>query len=275
MEIIDLADDLSPIPYSKLAPREYRKLHNLHTSVQKDKSDASVRLPKQKPQFSYASGNESDFPFLRKPDADDVFDSGDSAGEEDFPSPSALLTRDDNIDDPFESGNISYENATPISSLQDDSLKFFQDGMLCLDETVMLRPPTPKVNSSFANGVFDFETFGEMHGEPEMCLSSMMRESRKRERSLSPVSPGLKHRRVAKEETKTSPQMRELGQKEGSSAPELPEVDCRSVMKQGLGEETTQQSGQQSTQQRPVPAWVDEFDSNLIESLKDFVDFVD
>jgi ATP-dependent DNA helicase HFM1/MER3 len=250
-------------------------LHNLHTSAQKDRSDTSVRLPKQKPQFSYASGNEPDLPFLRKPNAGDVFDSGDSAGEEDFPSPSALLRRDENIDDPFESGNISYENVTPISSLQDDSFESFQEGMFGLEETATPRPPTPKVNSSFANGIFDFEAFDEKHGEPEMYSSPLMRESRKRERSLSPVSPGFKHRRVAKEEPKTSSPMRDLGQKERSSVPELPELECRRVKKDELREETTQKSGQQSTQQRPVPAWVDEFDANLIESLMGFVDFVD
>jgi ATP-dependent DNA helicase HFM1/MER3 len=258
------------MPYSKLAPREYRKLHNVHTNVQKDKADISMRLPKQKPQFSYASGNEPDLPFLRKHNANDVSYSGDSAGEEDFPSPSALLRGEYNIADLFESGNVSYKNTTPTSSLQDDSLESLEDGMRGLDETVIVRPPTPKINSNFANGFFDFEAFEEMHGEPARYSSPLMRESRKRERSLSPVSPGFKHRQIPKEGPKTSPPFREL-----SSTLELPEVECRKVKKKELGGKSTEKNSQQSTQQRAVPAWVDEFDADLIESLMDVVDFVD
>jgi ATP-dependent DNA helicase HFM1/MER3 len=255
------------MPYSKVAPREYRKLHNLHASVQRDKSELSVRLPKQKPQFSYASGHEPDLPFLRKSEVandDDIFDPGQS--DEEFPSPSALAAYlKGDSDDPFESGNIAYEEAT--STGQDDSLQSLEAGMLGLEEPVIRRLPTPKVNSSFVNGVFDFDAFDEKYGEPERFSSPLMRDSRKRERSQSPVLPEAKLRRVANQEPEASPLIRTSDNQESSATSEIPKVESRRVVKQQLA--------QQATQQRSVPAWVDEFDAELIESLIGIVDFVE
>src|SRR6187402_2493425 len=73
VEVVDLAEEEpSPAPYENSAPREYRKLHKLHTSVQQDKV---VRRTKQDPQFSYASGEQPVLSFLNNNEpADNTFD---------------------------------------------------------------------------------------------------------------------------------------------------------------------------------------------------------
>jgi ATP-dependent DNA helicase HFM1/MER3 len=197
--VIDLAQAISPTPYPKLAPRDYRKLHNLHTSVQSDKS---VRLPKQKPGFSYASGQEPLLPFLHRYENFAVeVDSADS-GDDDFPPPSALAgIQSDRLQrqDPFESTNPQIEDPT-ASSFPDNSQASLEAGMLELAEPAS----TP-----------------------------IIKEPLKRERSATPESLQAKHRRITKDELVSQPT------------------------------------------QPTVPDWVNDFDSDLINELKGFVDFVD
>jgi ATP-dependent DNA helicase HFM1/MER3 len=271
---VDLAEQLSPIPYSKLAPLEYRKLHKLHASVQKNKSEPSVRLPKQKPQFSYASDSEPDLPFLRKPKAKgggDILGTGETDGEDDLPSPSAIAAfwKGDS-DEPFEPGNVNHEEALRTSTVMYD-----EAGMLDLDESIPLQPPTPKVDSSFANGVFDFDAFNEKYGEPVVYSSPLMSAARKRERSPSPPLPEKRHRRVKGEETKSGPSMRSSEQQESTAAPDSPVIKGPKIKIDDLINENSQPNAEQHTQQRAVPAWVGEFDADLIESLMGIVDFVE
>ena len=170
-QVIDLAQAISPTPYPKLAPRDYRKLHNLHTSVQSDKS---VRLPKQKPGFSYASGQEPHLPFLHKYENFAVeFDSEDS-GDDDFPPPSALTgIQSDRLQsqDQFESSNLQIEDPT-AASFPDNSQASLEAGMLELTEPAMVGPASSQVDSSFANGVFDFDAFATSSETPKKQTSS-------------------------------------------------------------------------------------------------------
>lgn len=289
VEVVDLAAELSSTPYSKLAPREYRKLHSLHASVQK--ADTSFRLPKQKPQFSYASENQPDLPFLRKAkvkDADDIFGFEESDEEEDFPSlsaianPSALAKHlKGDSDDPFESGNVKYEEAFQPPADLDGSLESLEVGMVGMDEPLPLRPPTPKINSSFANGVFDFEAFEENYGEPEMYSSPLISTSRKRELSPSPALPQSKYRRVSQDGETSSAIRNTIEQQiaasvkyESSTPSEIPIVESRRIKIQDLIEDP-QPKVEQNNQQRSVPSWVNEFDADLIESLMGSVDFID
>jgi ATP-dependent DNA helicase HFM1/MER3 len=260
VELVDLVEELSAVPNSDLASRDYRKSHSLHTSIGKDKA---VHLPKQKPQFLYGSGHEADLPFLQKTENNkDPFDSGDSAGEDEFPSPYALLKGDDDIPDPFESGSICYQKATTTSSSPEDSLGSLEAAMIGFEDSVMLRAPTPKVNSSFANGVFDFEAFPDHHEEQEMFSSPVMRESLRKNRSPSPLTITTMNKdHPPNLLTRKSPK------REPSESPEQPEVKHRRVLKT--------EPAQQTSQELSVPAWVDEFDSDIIEGLKGFVDFVD
>jgi ATP-dependent DNA helicase HFM1/MER3 len=256
LEIVDLAQEMAPVPYSDLAPRDYRKLHNLHTKVQADKI---VRLPKQKPQFSYASGEQPDLSFLHKSKAhDDVF--GSDSGPEDFPSPSRIMGDCSREPHTMLANVGSHVNADPFSSMQDDSLESIEAAMIGLDDSVILRrPSTPKVDSSFANQVFDFDAYNGKTDEQDIYSSPLMRETYKRARSPTPEVSAIKHRRVRKEDI-----MKEVlpikHQTPGAQA---------SFLLQDIP--TTQETHKQSS----VPLWVDDMDPDLIESLKGFVDFID
>ena len=252
-----MAKEIFPVDYSDVAPRDYRKLHSLHTSVQTDKA---VRLPKQKPHFSYGSGWDPDLPFLHQgKNSNDPFDSDDSVGEQEFPSPSALVKEDDDTLDPFECGIISYQKDIATSSSH-ESMGSLEEAMVGFEDSVMLRAQNPRVNSSFANKVFDFEAFPDQREEGELFSSPLMTATRKLNRPSSPTPSPRK-------DDSLSPRARNALKRRLSDSPENPEVKHHRI--------TNVEPTQQISQQPSVPAWVDEFDSDIIEGLKGFVDFVD
>ena len=253
-----MAEEIFPIDYSDVALRDSRKLHSLPTSVQKDKA---VRLPKQKPHFSYGSGRDPEPPFLHQANnSNEPFDSDDSVGEQDFPSPSALVKEDEDTMDPFESGTISYQKDTATSFASEESMGSLEEAMVGFEDSVMLRAQSPRVNSSFANKVFDFEAFPDRREEEEMFSSPLMTASRKLNRPSSPLSSPRK-------DDSQSPRVRNALKRRLSDSPENPEMKHNRI--------TNDEPTQQMSQQPSVPAWVDEFDSDIIEGLKGFVDFVD
>jgi len=241
MEVVDLAKDRPPVTYADIAPREYRKLNTLHNSVQKNQPDKVMRLPKQKPQFEYGSGKEAQLPFGRETQNDaDVSGSGD---EMDLPSPSKMWGSKKKSPDPFETDLAPYQAQNPISSFPDDSIESLEAGMIGLSDSMMLRGATPKMDSSFADGIFDFDAYNNDHddhdAQPENTVMPSIEE---------PSPPAIPEHSL-----KRTP----------SPSLEEPEMKCRRVAKPD------------PTQLSSVPAWVDEFDSDLIDGLKGIVDFVD
>jgi ATP-dependent DNA helicase HFM1/MER3 len=247
VELVDLTQDLEPISYAQLGPRDYRKLHTLHTSVQSDKT---VRLPKKKPEFSYASGKAPEPPFLYKSDEfANIFDSA-GPGDDEFPSPAALEPEwSAQIFNPIPTNSLNLrEDGIESSSFPDASQASLEAGMLELADAAMIDSLSPKDGSSFANGVFDFDAYNEPDQTPEKSVISstakdilgkdstftpIVVDSLKRDRAATPELQNAKHRRVTKEEP--------------------------------VSHATT----------ASVPDWVNEFDSDLINELKGFVDFVD
>ncbi|KAE9373450.1 P-loop containing nucleoside triphosphate hydrolase protein [Stipitochalara longipes BDJ] len=237
-EILDLAQDPEPTSYAKLGPRDYRKLHNLHTSIQSDKT---VRLPKQKPGFSYASGKEPYLTFLHKSE-----DNADSEYDE-FPSPSDMAPAHwhrNPSPDSFESFNIQEVDFAP-PSFPASSLASLEAGMIELDDTSMVHDPSVEVDSSFANGVFDFDAFNETPSKP--ISSSPAKEVRKNEVASTPIE-------------------KDSVKREFPATPEPQHAKHRRVTKDGPVSQASQGA---------VPAWVNDFDSDLINELKGFVDFID
>ncbi len=250
VEVIDLAKELSPVPYASLAPREYRKLHKLQTSVQEDKS--SQRLT-HKSRFSYASGKSSDISFLEKNHDTLTLNDLDNNDENEFPSPSALLGFNE---DPYDFGSDPFADDIPVtprdqdpvstvapapqSSFRDDLMEILDVDMLELSDPVVAKPPTPKVGSSFYNDLFDFAAFENNFEILEKVPSSpidknqaplsTLENATKRSLSISPAPPKAKHQRV-------------------TNAPTAAESS--------------------------VPTWLNDFDPKLIDALKDYVDFVD
>jgi ATP-dependent DNA helicase HFM1/MER3 len=256
MEVVDLAEELPPMPHS-IASREYR---NLHTSDQK--SDGSVRLPKQKPQFAYISGSSPDLPFLRrsKLNDDDVVGSEESE-DEDLPS------------DPLGTSKVGREEPASISTFSEHALSDSEAALLGLEELLPTTSPNPKFNSRFANGIVDLNTFDEEHCNSDAYSSPLMGASRKRERSHSPTLLEGKRHRVSME-TEDSRPMRSSNQTEIPATLSTPVAQNRVVQMQDWID-NPQPNSEQTAKQRSVPAWVDEFDAEFIDSFMGIVDFVE
>jgi ATP-dependent DNA helicase HFM1/MER3 len=253
VEVIDLVDGGSQSSKIDLTSKDSHKLHKLHTSIQKDKD---VRLPKQKPQFSYTNGKASSQPFPNNSQATGEAFDYDLEDEDDLPSPSALFRDGKVISAPFQSSELVAQDQTAISSIHDNSLESLEAAMIGLGDSMELRQqtpspkvPTPRVTSSFANRIFDFDRYSE-DPEEDRYSSPLMRESRKRVRPRS-----------------------------GSPTPELPTVKRQRVKKPDLLEEKEspyRDHIQQETFHKPsVPSWVDGTDQSILDDLKDIVDFVD
>ncbi|KAH9216380.1 Sec63 Brl domain-containing protein [Leptodontidium sp. 2 PMI_412] len=244
-EIVDLSKTLSPVSYANIAPRDYQKLHKLHTSVQADQP--SLRLT-QKPLFSYANGEELEISFLKKKTGESSR-LKDYDDELEFPSPTALLGLDD---DPFEHSLDPFESvvsnsrdaAAPasVSSYQDDSIESLEVTMMELDDPGIAKSAPPNVSSSFCDDLFDFDMFEE---DDEMAQN---------------FAPGA----TFDKPTVSPPTQSSAIKRPLSASPEQAEVKHRRVTED-----------ESMTRASSVPSWVNEFDSDLIDGLKDFVDFVD
>jgi len=220
-------------------------LNALHNSVQKNHPDKIIRLPKQKPQFEYGSGKEAQLPFRPKIEKDDVFDSDN---EVDLPSPSALFGRQQESPGPFETSSIPYQDENDISLFLDNSLESLEAGMIGLSDSMMPRGLTPRVDSSFADGVFGFNKYqnnGQLQAE-----DTTMTENE----SLVEGPADL-------------PEAKRYLKREPSPSLDESEVKHRRISRSELVQERSQAPS--------VPAWVDEFDPELIEGLEGIVDFVD
>jgi len=244
VEVVDLAKDPPKTSDGNSALRGYGKLHSLHRSVQK------IRLPKLKPQFTYTSDEQPELPFLHKNEkSDDIFDNDDFGDDDDFPSPSALFKEDGDREIFPLSKAVAASTGRDVASnsIWDDSLESLEAGTIGLSDPMMLRPPTPKVNTSFANGVFDFDAFSNHRDDQEKSTSPSTKASEEEGQVPSPV-------------------IKKSRKRERSTSPEL-QIKRPRNMDEVLAEKSNQQSS--------IPSWLDEFDSDLIDELKGFVDFVD
>jgi ATP-dependent DNA helicase HFM1/MER3 len=287
MEIIDLAQD-HPTTYSDLAPRDYRKLNNLHSSIQEN--NKAIRLMTQKPRYQYGSGDPPQLPFAPSTKStDDLFDETEYP-DDDFPSPSALVpgSRNNRIEksvlyevdqpsndgdvehsstlgmdckenarDPFEEETVFFPKQRPTSSYDNSSLDSLEAGMLDLGEQLAEPVPgaeSPKLNSSFVDGVFDFEAFNDG------------KDSQGSHLSLSAYQPaGL--------QPPTTDHTQHPMKRLRSPTPEEEVVKCRRITKDCNAMQTPQASLEPP---KPVyPEWLSEFDADLVNELKDVVDFID
>ncbi|KAF7955567.1 hypothetical protein EAE96_004493 [Botrytis aclada] len=197
VEVIDLSNVLPQVTYPDVAPGVCRNVRILHTKIQKD---TSVRLPKGQPKFSYASGQMPNLSFMdpdgskdQRRDDSEHFDSD----EYEFPSPSALLTREKqpskdvsvsaiHLPPPSMSLGISKQARNEQQPLPDDPFEdssgSLEAAMIGLDDSINLRtapvapnpPATPKLNTSFANNVFDFAAFNSEEVKEQHFSSPLM-----------------------------------------------------------------------------------------------------
>ncbi|ESZ95176.1 hypothetical protein SBOR_4440 [Sclerotinia borealis F-4128] len=305
VEIIDLSRTLPAVTYPDVAPRDYRKLHNLHTSIQKD---SSVRLPKNPPIFSYASGELPNLSFMDtggskngNNDESNLYDSD----EYEFPSPSALLSSNKRAATSGPSsqswlpppavgiGRQERNNHLNPSTSDDpfeDSSGSVEAAMIGLDDSMKLRPATPKLNTSFANNVFDFEAFNSEEANAQHFSSPLMSDSRRKNiqkeveggEEMDTIDDGM----PSMKRQQSSPWMRDFrngmtghdhGDESGyeyDESPVLPQMKRRRIDagededrdEEGAGDSEMNQEGvMKSTGGSNAPAWVHNMGSEIMD----------
>jgi ATP-dependent DNA helicase HFM1/MER3 len=228
--MIDLVDDDPSSSHEHLSHSDYN-------------NEKSVRLPKKKPKFSYASGQQPNLTFLSELESTvDPLGFDDETQEDDLPSPSALFNIPDDTDFPFD------RIETDPAHIATDAPESPEAARSAFDEPVEPKTPARGVSSSFENGVFDFSAFNDDSGERQVYSSPPMQSSLKR-RLLSPAPTQVKCRRVN--------DMVMIGSNEPVSQGDS--ITCKF----------------DAPQPRSTPAWLDDFDQDLINSLKGIVEFVD
>lgn len=252
VELIDVPDE------APVVPGELRK-NTSNPSVQKDKGkEKSIRLPKRKPQFSYTSGKQPELPFLKgqKEIIKDQFDFDELSGDE-FPTTTELAgnSQDASRSEDYENSSGTQKAKLQASTYDNDSLKDLEAGMVEFDEDFVAPAPTPTPRQSFAERLFDFDAFddvigrfGEEPSESKAAISSMVEQTRESESSATAEAE-------------------EQATRATSLEADIEEVKFRRV--------TQAEQVQESAAAGNLPEWVNEFDAELIDSLKDYVDFVD
>ncbi|PQE15657.1 hypothetical protein CJF30_00006078 [Rutstroemia sp. NJR-2017a BBW] len=300
VEIIDLSKTLPPVPYSEVAPREYRKLHDLHTSIQGDHAP-SLRMPKQIPQFSSGNGKLPDLSFMEET----VLREGDKAladpfdsDEYELPSPTAVVSsigkkKYAQPEQGAEPPTIATDqpNDHTGSEFGDGEMSDLEAAMVGLDDSVLLRPATPKMTSSFANDVFDFAAFNSE--DAEQFSSPLMSDIRKRkaqeEMSDGATDPPMKRHQ-------SSPWMRGfqdqnlLDESPGfhpmdspamtTGEPHVIELDGEEPVMEEAEDDDEPATTNETTEPSPqaagiIPSWASEIDANIIDDYLGIVDFVD
>ena len=253
-EIFDLAKELPQSSYADIASHDYRKLHALHTSVQQDKS---MSLPKAKPRFSYASGKTPDLPMFQANEDDDIDAIGSS--DDDLISLPGLMRRTYHTGGATTYHTTPTDAATSIIEKSDYGLgtdhDFSPDDFnLPVQDEVEL--PPPKVDHSFENKFFDFDGFGV--SAPEYQFTSPLMERTVKMPQMIATSP--------------SPLLGKEYMQDDVVAKRLPKPSAN------------QQTSEKEHHSEPLagaladtqfPAWLDTIDSDLVDSLKGIVDFVE
>lgn len=269
VELVDLAEDLSsPVSYAQRGPHDYRKLHALHTSIHGDKS---VRLPKRNPQPSNPnvdiSHSQENLPM------GNPFDDG-SIDDDELPSPSQLFAGFELVEevdttttpesakpvnqfeDAFEPLAALYLQEASLSpSYGDDSLELFEGNLVRLGFTDMLTQATPKGTSSFdcskAGDLFNVDAFEFRDDSPIKAMVSSYREKV----ASGGTSSQINRKRDRSPCLDTKPSKRHQSYTEGEEAKDDNEKKAASML--------------------TTPLWVSDFDSDLFDGLKDYVEFVD
>lgn len=261
VEVVDLAHDGAVVAYSDVAPRDYRTLHNIHAKVQKDKA---IRLPKQKPQFSYASGDNPNLPLFQENSQSRNGEFDSDSDPDDFPSFSKIskIAQDDhNVSGACHVDLTTHEKIASITSNYDGSMDSLEEAMIGLDDSIKLRSPTSNVNSSFGNQVLNSAAFNAKPEGREVCSTSLMGDTYKRARSTTPDGSPIKYRRIKNTDT-----VRKKGSLHDDSV-----IKNQSSALEAEPELATQDENHLLSQ----PSWVKDMDPSFIDSLKDFVDFID
>lgn len=224
-----------PSPVPYASDLAPREAHGTRSNPSHDQKVKPFRMPKHMPQFSYRSGKIADLAFLHKKD-------------------STIKAGKSGLSDPFDSVDSAEEDfPSPAALLRREG--FGHD-----------TPPD-------VSGLYQETGHNILH--PDESLVSVENDMVEFDDSMAGRLPTPKADlnfedhvfdfAAFDERRLPSPTMTEGTKRDRSCSPDVLEVKHRRVS----GGEAVQ------IQQQSVPAWVDEFDPEFIDGLKDIVEFVD
>lgn len=257
VEIVDLSRSLSPIPYEAVAPRDYRKLHALHSNVLK--SEPVQTLRNNKPLAQYGNGTKPYDAFLEKSDPKANADRDDLSGD-DLPSPPWLLEQGD------ASGNDAYpgyvadlaDAGSPFGGFGDDipdSLFYEAEQMpggeqMPEAEQMPEEERIPEATSSFVNAVVDYDGY--------TVISSLASSKETRLKRGGPTDLlQLPEKRARVDDRRREEQLH----------CEPYEIDAETEVHDGTGEEVS------LNKEVLRPEWLGEFDADFVAMFEGAVDF--
>jgi hypothetical protein len=248
-EVIDLSHEPPEIRYEDIAPRDYRKLHNLHEKVQKANS---IKIPNLTKSHTNRNNLKPDIPFLEIKDVsclEQLENYGDSVSD-DLPSPAALLRNDvsytgenHGCTPPVRVASVIIDGSVVSKHTHSGSATGFS--MMDSDASVNLDAETLESTTSFVDQVFDFDEYNSNHHGPSPSPS--IGQGLKRLSTSSPSQKEIaKYRRVTRDKLITPHRV--------------------------VSEEMVRKEDEVSAQGRH-PVWVGELDEELIQFLGESVTY--
>ncbi|KFY60026.1 hypothetical protein V497_03915 [Pseudogymnoascus sp. VKM F-4516 (FW-969)] len=261
VEIIDLSENLRPVPYEAVAPRDYRKLHALHSNV--SNSEPVQTLRNSKPLAQYGNGTNPYDAFLEKSDPK-VDVEGDDLSGDDLPSPSWLVEQSDVSAVHEYPGYVAdlADAGSPFGDFEDDTPDslFYEAEQMSEAE----KPPEaeemheveqmPEATSSFVDAVVDYDGYTA---------------SRDFERLAEPMS--LKRGptdmlQLPEKRVRVDDELQDERSHLASS-----ETNAETEVYDRTEEETEEQLSPRKEVTRPE--WLGEFDADLVAMFEGAVDF--
>ncbi|KFY25163.1 hypothetical protein V493_04803 [Pseudogymnoascus sp. VKM F-4281 (FW-2241)] len=258
VEIIDLSRNLSPIPYEAVAPRDYRKLHALHSSVSNSEQVRTLR--NSKPLAQYGHGMKPYNTFLEKSDPEAGTGEDDLSGD-DLPSPSWLLEKGDaSADDAYLGYVADLEDAgSPFGDFGNDipDSLFYEAEQMPGGEQMSEAGPMhesaqmPEASSSFMNAVVDYDGCTMSNDFTSSSEPTILK------RVGSPVLLQLSEKRARVDDRDGDEQIHY----------EPCDVDAEAEVHDRTGEEILQ------NKKVIRPEWLEEFDADFVAMFEGSVDF--
>ncbi|KFY43687.1 hypothetical protein V494_01845 [Pseudogymnoascus sp. VKM F-4513 (FW-928)] len=262
VEIIDLSENRSPVRYEAVAPRDYRKLHALHSNV--SNSEPVQTLRKSKPLAQYGNGTNPYDKFLEKSNPK-VDKDGDDLSGDDLPSPPWLQEQGDASADDAYPGYVAdlADAGSPFGDFGDDipdSLFYEAEQMpggeqISEEESMDEAERVPEATSSFMSAVVDYDEYA---ASTSLACSNEP-TSLKRGGPTDLLQVPEKRARV------------DVGLQDVQSHGASPATNSESEGHGGTGEEVEEQISVSKELSRPE--WLGEFDAEFIAMFEGAVDF--
>ncbi|KAI4220190.1 MAG: hypothetical protein L6R36_007797 [Xanthoria steineri] len=274
IETVNLAHKRDPDEYAKVAPRAYRSLHQLHEKVNKD--GRTPTMSNIKPSFSFKEGEQPTLSFLgqtgsssqRNQEPSSDYDSGFL---DDFPSPSALLSTSRKETDDLNLQAVDHDDTgKDLGIFRYEHDKLGDDGS-DVDPAIFADTEYEEAMESLGPGGY-VEASHCFPGSPPKRTGDRTAHDKLFMSTDSPVKPSsLNKKRKTPEGPDAGPEEEHVVHKEKKQ-----KVDNASDAGPlgPLSGKGNQDSTPAPTIKAGYPAWVYEFDPELIAEWEPYAEFV-